>query len=165
MIMKTCLLLVTLLALTSKADAALPVDDTNALVAATTETNGVRFTAYTTNNSFKVGSPIAITTVVKNISSNNLEVVIAGILSEHTVRVFQQGKEVEMTKSGRENKMNSLSSFVKELKLGQQIVEPLPVSRYYDLTNAGDYEFVISRYVGPWVITAPPLKITLVGHK
>jgi hypothetical protein len=160
------LLLITSLTIALKVTATPSDDDTNAVVGVSVETNGIRLTAYATNSIFVSGSPIMIETTVKNISTNNIEIVTSaiGTLHRHIVRVSQQGREINMIERDKlgDSPVNLKASG--SIPPGYKFAEPLPISKYFNMTNFGDYEITISRYMGAGTITTPPLKITVTNN-
>lgn len=144
-----------------------PEDNTNCIVSTSVETNGYRFIVCVTNGNPQIGGAIVVHTTLENISTNNVEVVLASPLHNNKITVIRDTKEViQMTSYGRRSTLAEISVAKRMLNHGETITESFPVNRFFEMSKVGDYEITISRRIridkSEWgTITAPPLKIRL----
>ena len=145
-----------------------PVNDTNCVNSVSVETNGYHFTVCTTNINPKVGDDITVKATLKNISTNDVVVVSSVPLLDDTIQVLWQGKQsMNLTSYGRHSKDDDISWAKRHLESGVEITESFQINRLFEMTNAGDYEIIISRRIRirndtEWgTIDAPPLKVSL----
>jgi hypothetical protein len=166
-IMKILSNILLLLTLTLTATAT-SIVDTNCVNSVSVETNGYRFTLCTTNINPKAGEIVTVQATLKNISPNDVTIALSVPLRDYMVQVLWQGKQnMDLTLYGKHSKNDILSSSKGTLESGRQITASFEINKLFDMTNAGDYEIVMSHRIRihndtAWgTITAPPLKITL----